>query len=150
MWPVSPELFLLTIRVLSDLSTHFMPNAIVDEIFHNEKFKNFLLHVATYPNGLIRFAVLQMCDKLSKKTRVNDGKGEGNSMEQVHSKLRPTVIKLLGAYKKETSEYKRRSMIDFLLELLLLITPNEPKTICSALAATGGDDTCDFSGNNVF
>jgi len=115
MQPLSPELFLLAIRVLEGLTNQYTPDDIFEDVFKHPKFDEFLSNVSSYPSTFIRSAVLQMVERLSNIETYNGGKECIHAIKKIRALLRSKAIALLN------SEIEKVS-IDFLLELLLVIT----------------------------
>jgi hypothetical protein len=129
MQPLSPELFLLAMRVLEGLTNQYTPDDIYEDVFKHPKFDEFLRQVSSYPSTFIRSAVLQMVEKLCNIETYNGGKESAQAIRRIRSLLRSKAIKLL------LSNDNKNFSADFLLELLLVITYE--KELATKPASTG-------------
>lgn len=119
--PLSPELLLLAMRVLENLTTQYTPHDIAEDVFKHVNFDTFLRKIGEYPSVFIRSAVLQMLDKLVQASTYNLAERESShSLRQIRYLLRRKAMKLLREV--DPSLTPHASGANFLMELMLVIT----------------------------
>eukprot|EP01122_Echinamoeba_exundans_P017354 TRINITY_DN911_c4_g1_i1.p1 TRINITY_DN911_c4_g1~~TRINITY_DN911_c4_g1_i1.p1 ORF type:complete len:3990 (-),score=695.43 TRINITY_DN911_c4_g1_i1:1688-12457(-) len=145
--PLSPELLLLAMRVLENLTTQYTPHDIAEDVFKHPNFDTFLRNIGEYPSVFIRSAVLQMLDKLVQAPTYNLAERESShSLRQIRYLLRRKAMKLLREV--DQSLTPDASGANFLMELMLVITtdrdmPQDHSASTRAKRARIVDDTDD-------